>query len=63
MSKLILYNPNRFMVPVMLKSETTQFQVNILPHASKEITPDQISDSVVNLTDDSHKVLILYNIK
>lgn len=62
MSKqLKLYNPNRYSVPVMLKDGDSLKQVNIMPRRSLEITPEQISDSVANLTSPSRKVLVLKN--
>lgn len=59
LSKLILKNPNRFSVPVMLKDGNGFKQVNIMPRKSIEITEDQISDSVANLTKPERKILTL----
>ena len=60
-----LYNPNRFMVPVMLKDkEHGSFtQKNLLPRASMEITGDQVSDSVKNLTSAPRNVLRMTRIE
>ena len=59
MLKYKLYNPNRFTVPLMLrdKENATFTQVNVLPRTSIDITGDQVSDSVKNLTSPPRNVL------
>ena len=59
MLKYKVYNPNRFTVPLMLKDKenATFTQVNILPRTSIDITGDQVSDSVKNLTSPPRNVL------
>ena len=59
MLKYKIFNPNRFTVPLMLKDKenATFTQVNILPRTSIDITGDQVSDSVKNLTSPPRNVL------
>ena len=45
-----LTNPNKFLVPVMLKRENGKYEQKFLePRTSIEITTDEISDSIKNL--------------
>jgi hypothetical protein len=62
MNKLIIYNPNKYVVPVIIKDDSKLSQINIFPHRSVEIREDQVTDAVANLTSTSRKVLILKNI-
>ena len=54
---LVLRNPNRYAVPVMLKRCGKLIQENIAPRSFINILPSEITDCVVNLTND--KTLLL----
>ena len=52
-----VFNPNRFMVPVMVKDGKSFNQINIQPKATVEVDSSQISDSLQNLASEPRNVL------
>lgn len=52
-----VFNPNRFMVPVMVKDGESFNQINIQPKATVEVDSSQISDSLQNLASEPRNVL------
>ena len=51
-----LTNPNKFLVPVMLKRENGKYEQKFLePRTSIEITTDEISDSIKKKTNEFYR--------
>lgn len=56
---MTLLNTTRRMVPVQLNRSGKLVQVNIGPRQSIQILPSEVTDTVVNLTSGTNKVLVL----
>ena len=53
-----LYNPNKFTVPVMIRSGNGLTEVRVESRKHIQITQDQVTDEVARLTNLSHGMLI-----
>lgn len=59
-----LTNPNKFLVPIMLKRKSGEYEQKYLePRTSIEISTEEISDSIKNLASSPRNILRLKVIK
>lgn len=62
--RYVLFNPNKFLVPVMLKTVTNELeQINLQPKASLTITSEQMTDNIKNLTSSRKNILRMKSVK
>lgn len=58
-TKLTLYNPNKYVVPVSIIRNGIMTQVNLRPKSSIDIDQNEVTDSVLNLTSPKRQELVI----